>query len=138
MNHADLLRLVGSAPAVAVPYVRGRTTCLPATLFTGDDGIFMANEESVEAVALAAAPYLTRGVELVELLGALVDAMVKQLSAEKGTLYLVDGARGRITSVITDVPGGISLAIGQGLAGAVAEDGTIINVSDANQDPRFH
>jgi len=138
MNHTDLLRLVGPPPAVAVPYVGGGTTSLPARRFTGDDEGSMANEESVEAVALAAAPYLTRGVELVDLLGALVDAMVKQLSAEKGTLYLVDGARGRITSVVTDVPGGISLAIGQGLAGSVAEDGAVINVSDANQDPRFH
>jgi Nif-specific regulatory protein len=92
----------------------------------------------VEAVALAAAPYLTRGVELTELLGALVDAVVAQLGAEKGTLYLKDGAAGMITSVVTDVPGGIRLAIGEGLAGAVAASGEAINVSDVQHDARFN
>lgn len=92
----------------------------------------------LEAVSLAAAPYLTRGVELTELLGALVDAVVRQLDAEKGTLYLVDGGAGMITSVVTDVPGGIRLAIGQGLAGAVAQSGDIVNVPDARHDVRFN
>jgi Nif-specific regulatory protein len=92
----------------------------------------------VEAVALAAAPYLTRGVELTELLGALVDAVVAQLAAEKGTLYLKDGAAGMITSVVPDVPGGIRLAIGQGLAGAVAASGEVINVADVQHDARFN
>ncbi|MBM4281998.1 MAG: sigma-54-dependent Fis family transcriptional regulator [Deltaproteobacteria bacterium] len=92
----------------------------------------------IEAVALAAAPFLTRGVELGELLGALVDAVAKQLGADKGTLYLVDGAAGMVTSVVTDVPGGIRLAIGQGIAGAVARDGHVVNVVDAGADSRFH
>lgn len=92
----------------------------------------------LEAVSLAAAPYLTRGVELVELLGALVDAMAQQLHAEKGTLYLVDGGAGMIISVVTDVQGGIRLAVGQGIAGAVAETGVVVNVKDARDDPRFH
>jgi transcriptional regulator with GAF, ATPase, and Fis domain len=103
------------------------TTLPPATTSPG-----------LQAVALAAAPYMTRGVELHELLGALVDALVRQLAAEKGTLYLVDGAAGMITSVVTDVPGGIRLAIGQGIAGAVARDGHVVNVRDAGADPRFH
>jgi transcriptional regulator with GAF, ATPase, and Fis domain len=92
----------------------------------------------VDAVALAAAPYLTRGVELTELLGALVDAVVAQLGAEKGTLYLKDGAVGVIRSVVTDVPGGIRLAIGQGLAGTVAATGEIINLADVHADARFN
>jgi Nif-specific regulatory protein len=97
-----------------------------------------ADASGLEAVSLAAAPYLTRGVELTELLGALVDAVVRQLDAEKGTLYLVDGGAGMIMSVVTDVPGGIRLAIGQGLAGAVAANGELVNVRDAHDDPRFN
>ena len=92
----------------------------------------------LDAVALAAAPYLTRGVELTDLLGALVDAVVRQLDADKGTLYLVDGGAGMIISVVTDVPGGIRLAIGQGLAGAVALSGELVNVADARNDARFN
>ncbi len=95
-------------------------------------------DASLEAVSLAAAPYLTRGVELTELLGALVDAVVRQLDAEKGTLYLVDGAAGMIMSVVTDVAGGIRLAIGEGLAGAVAQSGELVNVYDARGDARFN
>ncbi len=106
-----------------------------------DDGAVSSSHRldgPLEAVSLAAAPFLTRGVALVELLGALVDAMVQQLRAEKGTLYLVDGSAGMITSVVTDVPGGIRLAVGQGIAGAVAEGGVVVNVRDAHNDPRFH
>src|SRR5690606_27184245 len=45
----------------------------------------------IEPVALAAAPFLTRGVELDGLLVAIVDTIVDRLAAERGTLYLVDG-----------------------------------------------
>ena len=113
---------------------------LAAPLCYDDGPMASARDDlpAVEAVALAAAPFLTRGVDLVDLLGALVDAVVHQLDAEKGTLYLVDGSAGILMSVVTDVPGGIRLAIGQGLAGAVAKDGSVINVSDASRDHRFH
>ncbi len=124
------------APTSTIPRPRG----LLRRALCADDGDMVDDQDppSIEAVALAAAPYLTRGVELVELLGALVDAVVRQLDAEKGTLYLVDGAAGVVMSMVTDVPGGIRLAIGQGLAGAVAKDGVVVNVGDAASDPRFH
>ncbi len=93
--------------------------------------------DTIEAVSLAAAPYLTRGVELTELLGALVDTVVAQLRADKGTLYLKDGGASCIRSVITDVKGGIHLALGEGLAGSVAQTGELINVSDVQHDARF-
>jgi len=94
----------------------------------------------LEAVALAAAPYLTRGVELTELLGALVDAVVNQIGCDKGTLYLVDAAARTVTSIIADVPeqiGRIQLVMGQGIAGAVAATKSPIRIVDAQQDARF-
>ncbi len=91
----------------------------------------------VESVALAAAPFLTRGVELTELLGALVDAVVRQIGADRGTLYLVDGAARTVTSIISNAPGSIVLQLGQGLAGTVAASGTAVRVVDAQSDPRF-
>jgi Nif-specific regulatory protein len=96
--------------------------------------------ETVEAVALAAAPFLTRGVELTELLGALVDAVVRQVGCDKGTLYLVDGAARTVTSIIADVPaqiGRIRLALGQGIAGAVAQNAKPVRIVDAHSDARF-
>ncbi len=97
-------------------------------------------EEKLEAVALAAAPYLTRGVELTELLGALVDAVVRQIGCDKGTLYLVDAAARTVTSIVADVPdelGRIQVAIGQGIAGAVAATKSPIRIVDAQADTRF-
>jgi len=93
---------------------------------------------SPNSVAIAAAPYLTRGVELNSLLSALIDTIVKQLGADRGTLYLVDGARKKLTSMIAHLPEieRIELALGQGLAGACAEQGVVLNVADSPADPR--
>jgi Nif-specific regulatory protein len=142
----------GRAPPTATTTAAPRAAGVTVVPGIDEDGRRMAQRDDppttlppatsaapvLEDVALAAAPYLTRGVELHELLGALVDAVARQLGAEKGTLYLVDGAAGMVTSVVTDVPGGIRLAIGQGIAGAVARDGHVVNVVDAGRDPRFH
>jgi transcriptional regulator with GAF, ATPase, and Fis domain len=94
----------------------------------------------VEAVALAAAPFLTRGVDLSELLAALVDAVVHQVGCEKGTLYLVDASARTVTSIVSDVPaqiGAIRLAFGQGIAGNVAQTAAPVRILDAHADPRF-
>ncbi|MDP2340187.1 MAG: sigma-54-dependent Fis family transcriptional regulator [Deltaproteobacteria bacterium] len=138
MKHDDLPDFRDTG---AVAHADSGATGLLRRLLCVDDARMVDDQDppsSIEAVSLAAAPFLTRGVELVELLGALIDAVVQQLDAEKGTLYLVDGAAGMVMSVVTDVPGGIRLAIGQGLAGAVAKDGVVVNVGDAASDPRFH
>jgi Nif-specific regulatory protein len=94
---------------------------------------------SVEAVALAAAPYLTRGIELDALLVAIVDTIVDRLAAERGTLYLVDGRTRTLSSVVAHLPEleRIRLDFGQGIAGTVAAEGAILNVSNPAEDPRF-
>ena len=96
-------------------------------------------DRRIDAVALAAAPYLTRGVELATLLSALVEACTRTLAADRGTLYLVDRAAGTVTSLIADLPPeqSILLNIGQGIAGAVAQTGETVVVGDAPRDPRF-
>lgn len=101
-----------------------------------DDG---RRREGPESVALAAAPYLTRGVELTELLEALVTTIVRQLAADRGTLYLVDRARGSVSSIIAHLPelSEIHLELGQGIAGTVAATGQALNVPEPASDPRF-
>jgi len=98
------IHLGGKLPHVRLPASDGRRLegcAMPAKV------VRMEGEEDtiVESVALAAAPFLTRGVELTELLGALVDAVVRQIGADRGTLYLVDGAARTVTSIISDAPG---------------------------------
>jgi len=89
-------------------------------------------------VALAAAPYLTRGVDLADLLKQLIDSIVDELDAERGTLYLVDGGAQTLTSIVAHLPElpQIRLAIGQGIAGAAAQTGKPVLVPDAASDPR--
>ena len=96
-----------------------------------------ASERS-DSVALAAAPYLTRGVELDALLVAIVDTIVERLGAERGTLYLVDGRTRTLSSVVAHLPEleRIRLDFGQGVAGSVAAEGRVINVPDTAADPR--
>jgi transcriptional regulator with GAF, ATPase, and Fis domain len=92
-----------------------------------------------DSVAIAAAPYLTRGVELDALLVAIVDTIVNRLAAERGTLYLVDGRTRTLSSVVAHLPEleRIRLDFGQGLAGTVAAEGKILRVSNPAADPRF-
>jgi transcriptional regulator with GAF, ATPase, and Fis domain len=95
--------------------------------------------DPVEAVSLAAAPYLTRGVSLDALLVAIVDTIVDRLAAARGTLYLVDGRTRTLSSVVAHLPEleRIRLGFGQGIAGTVAAEGHILNVSEPSEDPRF-
>jgi transcriptional regulator with GAF, ATPase, and Fis domain len=92
-----------------------------------------------DSVAIAAAPYLTRGVELDALLVAIVDTIVDRLGAERGTLYLVDGRTRTLSSVVAHLPEleRIRLDFGQGLAGTVAAEGKVLRVSNPAADPRF-
>ena len=98
-----------------------------------------ARDPSRDSVALAAAPYLTRGVELDALLVAIVDTIVDRLSAARGTLYLVDGRTRTLSSVVAHLPEleRIRLDFGQGLAGTVAAEGKVLRVSNTAADPRF-
>jgi transcriptional regulator with GAF, ATPase, and Fis domain len=98
-----------------------------------------ARAQARDSVALAAAPYLTRGVELDSLLVAIVDTIVARLAAARGTLYLVDGRNKTLSSVVAHLPEleDIRLDFGQGLAGTVALEGKVLRVSNPAADPRF-
>lgn len=76
-------------------------------------------------------------VELAELLHLIVDTTTDVLCAERATLYLRDGDQlvARVKRGGEDVE--ITLALGQGIAGHVAETGETLHVPDAYADPRF-
>lgn len=82
---------------------------------------------------------LERGVDLDIILATIVDEVVRQLDADRGTLYLVDPDRRQIFSKAAHLPElpEIRLEIGQGIAGAVAETGDVINLTDPYGDVRF-
>ena len=81
---------------------------------------------------------LAREVELDTLLTALGARIARAMQAERATLYLVDARSGELRSRVADLPelDEIRLRKGQGIAGAVAERGEVVNVRDAARDPR--
>jgi len=68
----------------------------------------------------------------------LVELCSETVGAERCTVYVVQTKEHRIRSWAAQrADGGISLAIGEGLAGQVAATGETVNVMDAYADPRF-
>jgi len=80
-----------------------------------------------------------RQVALDDLLREAVDEVARQLDADRGTLYLVDRARGELTSRVAHLPelAEIRLRMGEGVAGWVASEGRVLNVPHGTTDPRF-
>ena len=82
---------------------------------------------------------LSKQVTKDRLLRAMVDRVVLELDAERGTLYLVDAITGELRSRVAHLPEleEIRLPPGQGVAGHVAETGKSVVVPDASSDSHF-
>jgi Nif-specific regulatory protein len=98
-----------------------------------------AEAASKPSVLLAVGPLLQREVDLDELLDQIVHKIAQALSADRGTLYLVDPEAGELFSKAAHLPElkQIRLKIGQGLAGAVDATGQTVNLPSADSDRRF-
>ena len=61
-----------------------------------------------------------------------------QVGADRGTIFVVDRQRSEIRSIVADrVVGEISLPIGFGIAGSVAETGKTVDTYNPHYDERF-
>ncbi|MGA7159421.1 MAG: ATP-binding protein [Bacteroidota bacterium] len=87
-----------------------------------------------------AAKSVNSTLDLDKLLDVILETSIKSISADRGTLYLVDELKSEIWSkalrgseVIE-----IRLPIGKGLSGYVAKTGETINIPDAYNDSRFN
>ncbi|MEX1138438.1 MAG: ATP-binding protein [Bacteroidota bacterium] len=78
--------------------------------------------------------------DLDKLLGRILDAAIKSIDADRGTVYLVDEIKKELWSKVLQGENmvEIRLPVGKGLAGYVAETGEIINIPDAYNDSRFN
>jgi serine phosphatase RsbU (regulator of sigma subunit)/anti-sigma regulatory factor (Ser/Thr protein kinase) len=80
-------------------------------------------------------------IDLDALLKLIVNKLVETIGAERGTLYLVDEARGELVSRVlledTNLLEEIRVKIGEGISGHVAATGEILNIQNAYEDPRF-
>jgi phosphoserine phosphatase RsbU/P len=77
--------------------------------------------------------------DLSELLGKILELAKTLTHAERGTLFLVDEKTSQIWSLIAHgmEKEEIRLPLGRGIAGHVAQSGTIVNIPDAYADSRF-
>jgi Nif-specific regulatory protein len=82
---------------------------------------------------------LTRQVTRDRLMRAMIDRVVDELEAERGTIYLVDAITGELWSRVAHLPeiDEIRLPPGKGVAGHVAETGEPVMLADVTEDERF-
>jgi Nif-specific regulatory protein len=91
------------------------------------------------SVLMSVGPLLSREVDLDELLRQIVHKIAEALSADRGTIYLVDPDARELFSKAAHLPElkQIRLKIGQGIAGTVAGNGVCLNLKAAPSDRRF-
>jgi len=78
--------------------------------------------------------------DLDRLLLLIVGAAARVVEADRCTLFLVDQERGELWSKVAQGVGmrEIRFPMGRGIAGAVAQTNTSVNIPDAYKDPRFN
>ena len=76
--------------------------------------------------------------DLQELLEVIVDAGMRMLDAERGSVFLYDTDARELFSVVSTGAIGIRFSIDRGIAGAAALSMQVINVPDAYADDRFN
>jgi Nif-specific regulatory protein len=98
------------------------------------------DDDPRSAILLAVGALLHREIAIDELLDQLVDRIVRAMDADRGTIYLVDRARGEVYSRAAHLPEleEIRLTFGQGVAGYVAETGEVVNVPTVTRERRFY
>jgi sigma-B regulation protein RsbU (phosphoserine phosphatase) len=87
-----------------------------------------------------ASKHLNTTFDLEKLLSIILHLATKNLTAERGTIYLIDERTKELWSKVLKGEGlvEIRLPIGTGISGTVAETGETINLKDASKDTRFY
>jgi GAF domain-containing protein len=88
--------------------------------------------------ALETIKQLIPTLNLADLTRVVLKLVRDQVGADRGTLFVVDHVRGEVRSIVADrVVGEISLPIGFGIAGSVAETGQAIDTYNPLYDERY-
>ncbi|MEZ4359031.1 MAG: GAF domain-containing protein [Kofleriaceae bacterium] len=99
----------------------------------------LAREQKKVALVQEVSRALTSVPELTPLLALIMEKVTELMEADRSTLYLLSEDGRELWSKVTQ--GGevieIRLAVGEGIAGWVAESRKIVNLPDAYEDPRF-
>jgi CRP-like cAMP-binding protein len=87
-----------------------------------------------------AAKTVNSTLDLDKLLTVILETALAGVSADRGTVYLIDEFKGELWSKVLKGENvvEIRLPIGKGIAGHVAAIGEVVNIPDAYLDPRFN
>ena len=94
-------------------------------------------DQGAVARILDVAQKLAQPLDLMRMLGEVVDAGKSVLTADKAALWLYEPACGDLVMKVPELKPAPRIAIGDGLVGQCLANREIINVSDAYGDPRF-
>ncbi|WP_228530494.1 MULTISPECIES: sigma-54-dependent Fis family transcriptional regulator [Myxococcaceae] len=99
----------------------------------------MTRSPDAAQVLLSVGSLLGQEVDLDAVLQTLVDRIATTLQADRGTLWLLDPARGELFTRAAHLPevSQLRLKLGQGVAGHVAQTGEAVNVPDPQGERRF-
>jgi Nif-specific regulatory protein len=99
----------------------------------------MPQPSDVSQVLLSVGGLVGREVDLDAFLHTLVDRIAVTMQADRGTLWLLDPARGELFSRAAHLPevSQIRVKLGQGVAGHVAQTGTPVSVPDPRGERLF-
>ncbi|MEW6352052.1 MAG: GAF domain-containing SpoIIE family protein phosphatase [Thermodesulfobacteriota bacterium] len=100
----------------------------------------MTNEAEHLRALWDASLAISQSVDITDVLRSIVDVVRRLLSAERGTLYVVDWDEGTLWTTVLDEPSlrEIRIPIGVGIAGHVARDGETVVINDPYGDSRFN
>lgn len=76
--------------------------------------------------------------DLDRLLDLIVNSVADLVQADRASLFIVDHETNELWTHTAQGSGIIRLPIGSGIAGSVAQNGTTINIADAQRDERFN
>lgn len=75
--------------------------------------------------------------DLFSLLELIKDKTTKQMKADRASIFLVDNDTNELWTLMADGVNVIRFPFGKGIVGSVIQDQTILNIPDAENDPRF-
>ena len=120
--------------------VRLRTMDQTFVMEMGRNALAAKNKLDKLGLLIEASKIVNSALSIDTLLGLIMDVATRSISADRGTLYLIDTAKDELWSKIAQGVDmvEIRLPVGKGLAGYVARTGEVVNITNAYQDPRFN
>jgi two-component sensor histidine kinase/putative methionine-R-sulfoxide reductase with GAF domain len=120
--------------------VRLRTMDQTFVMELGRNALASKNKLDKLSLLIEATKIVNSALTIDTLLGLIMDVATRSISADRGTLYLIDRKSDELWSKVAQGVDmvEIRLPVGKGIAGYVARTGEVVNITNAYQDPRFN